>query len=48
MKRLFLCLLFVLALVLAGCESLEGERGERGERIVLADGPQHIEATIAR
>ena len=47
MKRLSLCLLFVLALILAGCE--EGERGERRERIQLADQPQQqIEVTVTQ
>jgi len=45
MKRLTLCLLFLLAMILAGCE--EGEREER--RIQIADQPQQqIQVTVAQ
>ena len=44
MKRLFLCLLFVLGLFLAGCE--EFEERERHERVQLADEAQQIEVTV--
>lgn len=46
MKRLILCLLFVLGLFLAGCEQFEGH--ERGERVRLSDETQQIDVTVVQ
>jgi len=59
MKRLLLCLLFVFGLVLAGCESSEGEGGERRVgverregyergRIQVADQSQQVEVAVTK
>jgi hypothetical protein len=48
MRRVFLCLLFVLGLLLAGCAELRGERYERGERIHLGDETQRMDVTVVQ
>ena len=47
MKRLLLCLLFVLGLSLAGCEEFE-EHEHHHHHIQLADQTQQIEVTVAQ
>ena len=48
MKRLLVCVLLLVAMGLASCEEVEGERREGRERVRLADEAQQIEVTVAQ